>query len=382
MDSRYSNISVVVYFSGGMGNVYQLDQWIKPLEVLNKTEEVLIVARNVEVYEWIQAHTQFHVAFCKTMTTLLQLYEDNNFKCILYVNNSCTNFQSLSDNRALHVHINHGESEKTSTFTNRAKAYDYTFVVADAGYDKYMNNLINIDPSKFVKIGRPQTDFVALIDRPVTDKKIILYAPTWEGTHLSMNYTSLPDCGMTFVKKILATNDYYLIYRPHPNTGSRDLVTKQTDNEIRDLVAKSDSATLMIEEDINSVFELVDLAIFDNSAVTVDFLAFDKPMLMTDYFHRQKGMVAGKPQIIKACELINDQNSENIVALIADSLKQDSKATQRREVKQYFLGDYPRGKSTEKFVEKVMEVIDMRDELLLCNSQNDDVIPFTSSIMG
>lgn len=382
MDSRYSNISVVVYFSGNMGNIYQLDQWVKPLEVLNKTEEILIVARNVEAYEWIQGHTQFHVAFCKTMTTLLQLYEDNNFKCILYVNNSCTNFQSLSDNRALHVHINHGESEKTSTFTNRAKAYDFTFVVADAGYDKYVNNLINMDESKFVKVGRPQTDFIEAVDRPQTDKKIILYAPTWEGTHLSMNYTSLPGCGLKFVKKILATDDYYLIYRPHPNTGSRDLVTKQADSKIRDLVAQSDHATIMIKEDINSVFELTDLAIFDNSAVTVDFLAFDKPILMTDYFHRQEGMVAGKPQIIKACELVNEQNNENIVTLIENGLKYDVKAGQRREMKQYFLGNYPRGKSTEMFVEKIKEVINMRDELLLCNSQNDDVIPFTSSIVG
>lgn len=70
------------------------------------------------------------------------------------------------------------------------------------------------------------------------------------------------------------------------------------------------------------------------------------------------------------------------MTLIEDGLKYDIKAIQRREMKQYFLGDYPRGKSTEIFVEKIKEVIHMRDELLFCNSQNDDVIPFTSSIVG
>ncbi len=367
MESRYIDTRVVVYFSGNMGHIYQIDQWIKPLEALNKTETVLIVIRNTEVYEWMQANTQFQLAYAKTMTTLLKLYEDNSFKCILYVNNSSTNFQSLSNNTALHVHINHGESEKTSTFSNRAKAYDFVFIVADAAYEKYESNLININMNKFIKIGRPQIDFIEDMparNKPKTDKKIILYAPTWEGTHLSMDYTSLPDYGLDFVKKILDHKGYYLIYRPHPNTGSRDPLTKQADQKIRELIAHFDHAKVMDKESINSVFELADLAIFDNSAVTVDFLAFDSPMLLTDYFFRQEGQVGRKPKIVEASVLINESNKDSILDLIEESLTHDPKKNQREVIKSYFLGDYPHGKSTQIFIEKVKDLIKLNDDLV------------------
>jgi CDP-glycerol glycerophosphotransferase (TagB/SpsB family) len=364
MDGRYADVNVVVYFAGTMGNIYQIEQWIKPLEQLEKIEKILIVTRDIHTSEWIKTNTQFQTFYAKTMSNLLKLYDSNHFRCILYVNNSCLNFQSLSNNRALHVHINHGESEKTSTFSNRAKAYDFVFIVSDAAYKKYANNLININMKKFIKIGRPQIDFIEPIESPTTGKKIILYAPTWEATHLSMNYTSLPDYGLDFVKAILAHNDYYLIYRPHPNTGSRDELTKETNQQIKQLVNQSDSGIVMTQENINSVFELTDLAIFDNSAVTIDFLVFNKPMIITDFFHRQEEQVAAKPEIIKACQIIGDSNKKDILSLIKQGLSQDPKATPRKKIKQYFLGDYTRGTSTKIFVKEIQKLIKLTNKLI------------------
>ncbi len=364
MDSRYADVNVVVYFAGNMGNIYQIEQWIKPLEQLDKVEKILVVTRNTHIYEWIERNTQFQLVYAKTMSTLLKLYENNDFRCILYVNNSCSNFQSLSNNSALHVHINHGESEKTSTFSNRAKAYDFIFIVSDAAYKKYSDNLINIDMQRFIKVGRPQIDFIEPIERPSNNKKIILYAPTWEGTHLSMNYTSLPHYGIDFVKKILAHKDYYLIYRPHPNTGSRDQLTRQADKYIKRIVNKSHSGKVMTTQNINSVFELSDLAIFDNSAVTVDFLAFDKPMMITDFFYRQKGQAAAKPEIVKACKMINDSNKDEILSLIEQGLSEDPQAVPRKAIKKYFLGNYARGESTKEFIAQIKKLITLADELV------------------
>ena len=364
MDSRYADINVVVYFAGNMGNIYQFEQWIKPLKQLDKTEKILVVTRDANIYEWIEENTQFQLVYTQTMSALLKLYDTNSFRCILYVNNSCLNFQSLCNNNALHVHINHGESEKTSTFSNRAKAYDFVFIVSDAAYTKYADNLINIDMKQFIKVGRPQIDFIETIERPTTDKKIILYAPTWEGTHLSMDYTSLPDYGVDFVTAILEHDAYYLIYRPHPNTGSRDPSTKKANEKIKHLVNTSNSGMLMTEENINSVFELTDLAIFDNSAVTVDFLAFNKPMMITDFFYRQEGQAAAKPEIVKACQIIDDGNKDAILSLIAQGLSQDPQAIPRQAIKQYFLGDYARGESTEKFIHQIQQLIKLANELV------------------
>ncbi|MCK5918946.1 MAG: CDP-glycerol glycerophosphotransferase family protein [Cocleimonas sp.] len=364
MDSRYADVNVVVYFAGNIGNIYQFEQWIKPLEQLDQIEKILVVTRDSRVYEWIETNTQFQLVYTKTMNSLLKLYDTNNFRCIFYVNNSCLNFQSLCNNNALHVHINHGESEKTSTFSNRAKAYDFVFIVSDAAYTKYADNLINVDMKQFIKVGRPQIDFIKTIERPTPNKKIILYAPTWEGTHLSMNYTSLPDYGIDFVSAILKHDDYYLIYRPHPNTGSRDASTKVADEEIKHLVDTSNSGILMTEENINSVFKLADLAIFDNSAVTVDFLAFNKPMMITDFFYRQEGQAAAKPEIIKACQIIDDSNKDDILSLIEQGLSQDPQAIPRQTIKKYFLGDYTHGESTKKFINQTQQLIKLASELV------------------
>jgi hypothetical protein len=364
MDGRYADVNVVIYFAGNMGNIYQIEQWIKPLEQLDKVEKVLIVTRDTNIYEWIEENTQFQLVYSKSMSALLKLYDNNDFRCILYVNNSCLNFQSLCNNTALHVHINHGESEKTSTFSNRAKAYDFVFIVSDAAHKKYKDNLINVNMKKFIKVGRPQIDYIEPIESPSHDKKIILYAPTWEGTHLSMDYTSIPDYGIDFVNAILSNDAYYLIYRPHPNTGSRDLLTQETDEQIKNIVNQSDNAQLMTTENINSVFELTDLAIFDNSAVTVDFLAFDKPMMITDFFYRQEGQAAAKPEITKACQIINDLNKDDILTLIAQGLSRDPKAFPRKEIKHYFLGDYARGESTDKFIYEVQKLVKLADELV------------------
>ncbi len=362
-EARYQDVDVVVYFAGKTGNLYQLQQWLHPFQVLQQQlGRLLIVVRDATVYSWVQDQTVFQVAYCKTMDSLQTLYENNDFKCILYVNNSALNFHSLMNNSALHIHINHGESEKTSTFSNRAKAYDRVFIVAQAALDKYLQNLINIDAERFVSIGRPQLDFVEPVALPAAGKPVVLYAPTWEGTHYSMNYSSLPDHGLSIVQQLLVSGEYFLIYRPHPNTGSRCDQTKRADQQIRTLLAATPDARVMDQCAINTVFSAVDVALFDNSAVAVDFLHFNKPMLMTDYFHRAARQ--DKPQITRACQMLSENALQLVAGHIKSALASDPLVTQRQAIRHYFLGDYAAGESTEAFVSAVSDVITMRDQAL------------------
>ncbi|MGB1009378.1 MAG: CDP-glycerol glycerophosphotransferase family protein [Thiolinea sp.] len=362
-ESRYQDVDNVVYFAGKTGNLYQLQQWLHPFQVLQQQlGRLLIVVRDAAVYSWVQDKTGFQVAYCKTMDSLQTLYENNDFKCILYVNNSALNFHSLMNNSALHVHINHGESEKTSTFSNRAKAYDRVFIVAQAALDKYMQNLINIDAGRFVRIGRPQLDFIEPVALPAAGKPVVLYAPTWEGTHYSMNYSSVPEHGLSIVKQLLAGGEYFLIYRPHPNTGSRCGQTRNADRQIRTLLAASPDAKVMDQCAINTVFSCVDVALFDNSAVAVDFLHFNKPMLMTDYFYRAERQ--DKPQITRACQMLSADSLQIVATPIKAALDNDPFATQRQAMRHYFLGDYAAGESTETFVKAIEDVIALRDQAI------------------
>ncbi len=363
LHSRYHHYPVALYFAGGEGNLYQLKQWITPLISLNQEFPLVIIVRSQFIYQWLQLNTEFQIAFCHHMDDLLHLYESNNFKVTLYVNNASSNFQSLMNNRSFHVHINHGESEKSSTFSNRAKAYDAVFVVSDAGYERYRDNLINITMERFIKVGRPQLDYITPIEKPLTDRKIILYGPTWEGAHLSMNYSSLVDFGTTIVEDVLSSNEYFLIYRPHPNTGSRDDATQRADQAIRTTIQASPHATIMTQCDVNALFKFVDIAILDNSAIAIDFLYYNRPIFMTNYFHRIQGRNS-QPRIVDAVTLLDDSNIHELLTLIKSEQLQDKKRREREATKRYFLGSFDEGESTQCFIDEIGKLIEKRDQLI------------------
>ena len=385
-----SFVEVTLYFAGNMGNIYQLEQWIGTLKALEKEKTLILLIRDQKVFTWLAKNTDFSLVYCYRIEDVMSFYEKNNIKCILYVNQGFKNFQSLIIGNAMHVHINHGESEKKSTSTNQSKAYDYVFVVSDAGYMKYKNNLIKANMSKFIKVGRPQLEHIEKIEPfdttfieneltteesvglatiPVLDegkRKIILYAPTWEATHDSMNYTSINDYGLAIIESLLDNLDYYVVYKPHPNTGSRDTVVKSIHNKIKKLINDSNNRGAMITSgDINSIYPHIDLAIFDNSAVAIDYLIVDKPMIMTDMFDK-KEEYRSESMIMKAARLIEKDDVGNILKIIDDELENDTFSTQRNKIKEYFLGsyDYDNKESTKKFIKKVVDICNERDSLV------------------
>lgn len=356
---------VALYFSGTMGNIYQVEQWLGPLEVLHKRTPLVIIARVKSVYDWLTLNTEFVIVYCQTIQDLTNLYEDSNFKCILYVNHGFKNFQSLTQHKALHIHINHGESDKTSTITNQAKSYDYIYVVGQAGYDKYDKNLIKKDMRKYIKVGRPQLEHVPETEKFKTDKYIVLYAPTWEGTHESMNFSSLQEYALPLIQQLVSHPDYFVVYKPHPNTGSRDANIKSINNKIIEILKEQEDAEVVLSGDINSIYRHVDICIFDNSAVAIDYLKSDKPMLMTDMFHRIKGRVDA-PIISGAARMLKPLDAFSIVNIVQEELELDTKKVERQKIKEYFLGnfDYDNGESTATFINQILEVCKERDFLL------------------
>ncbi|MEA2019416.1 MAG: CDP-glycerol glycerophosphotransferase family protein [Campylobacterota bacterium] len=359
------DIELAVYFDGGLGLLYQIEQWFNQLEILDENKKILIVTRILPTYNWLLKNTKFIIVHCRTMDDLIGFYDENNLKTILYVNHSQSNFQSLINGKALHVHINHGESDKTSTITHQSQAYDYVFISAQAAYDKYNLNLIKKDMNKFIKVGRPQVDNVQQIEPFDTNKKVILYAPTWEGTHESMNFSSLIEYGLSMVEQIVNSNEYFLVYKPHPNSGSRNKKLFNINEEIQNILNDSSNSEVILDGDINSLYPHIDIAIFDNSAVAIDYLIVDKPMIMTDLFYKIEGRL-DKPTITGATKMITADDSKDILNIIKNELINDTVKIKRDEISKYFLGeyDYSKCESTELFIKKVLEVSDERDVLI------------------
>jgi len=360
---------VALFFSGQLKDKYQIEQWLKPLGLLACEKPFLFIVKEKEVFLWLKANTNFSVVYYKNLNSLIQFYETHPIKVILYVNNGLRNFHSLIYNKALHVHINHGESDKVSTLSNQSKAYDYLFVSGNAGYEKYKLNLLKNDMSRFIKIGRPQLEHIEAMDfdkEIIANKKIILYAPTWEGMYESMNYSSLLEHGQSIVTQLLEEPNYYLLYKPHPNTGTRDPIFKKTSNQIIKILSNSSKGEIILNKDINALYPYVDLAIFDNSAVAIDYLYVDKPMIMVDMFYKNRTHDM-MPTIVHATKLLILKELDKIVLIIENELTHDSVREKRSEIKDYFLGsfDYLEGESTQAFIQNITDICSERDTLLI-----------------
>ena len=361
---------VAVYFDGGKDQIYQLEQWVGPLQALESQLPVTVICRTVDAYKWIVSNSNLRCAYCRTMGDLLSVYRRNAFKCILYVNNASRNFQSLIHGRALHVHINHGESDKLSTFSNQSKAYDYVFVAGQAAVDKYNINLIKKDPTKYLIIGRPQLEHVRPIDLPPAPDRChttVLYAPTWEGTHDDMNYSSVATVGLELVESLLHTPGYRVLYRPHPNTGKRVPAVGKANEVIKTMVGRHPKGLVVPEGDINALFAHAHVAIFDNSAVAVDYLATGKPLVMTDWLAQGADGRRSMPLITQAATLIGASQAGQVCQMLDQLLHHDPVASMRRQVQLQFLGPFEAAQqqSTKAFIRAVTDVCEECDHLNL-----------------
>jgi len=358
-----SNEEIIVYFAGNKKQIYQIQQWMDLFKEFNKQKKISFVFTNKRVYEhYMQKGMEFDFYLLPSLIDVINFYNKHNVKLVFYVNNNHRNFYSLLNNKVLHIHINHGESEKISTFSNQVKAYDYVYIVGDAAYNKYMLNLININPNKFVKVGRPQIEYINPIDFDSKGKKVVLYAPTWEGGFSEMNYSSIVKYGEKIIDKLI-NDGYYILYKPHPFVGSRDKQYKKVNLKIIEKLENYEYSKVFLEGNILNLYPKVDLAIFDNSATIIDYLIFDKPFLLTEMFNDSRGIV---PVIKYAGEIVNDTNIENISDIIKNNLEKDEFKDIRKKIKRYYLGDfdYFNKGSTKAFINTSLELIQKQEKLL------------------
>ena len=208
-DSALTRVSlpydVMAYFSDPPVNLYQIRQWLYPLEELDKTHPVFILTRNAETFEHLVHETPLPVVNARRIATVDSLCAASDFKLALYVNQSYRNFSALRYPDMLHLYLSHGESEKTMyTSSNQVKAYDFVLVAGRAAVERYRSGLINFDvDARLRTIGRPQLDTPDYAGVPhVGNRTTVLYAPTWEGDRPSAAYSSVESHGPQIVQSL------------------------------------------------------------------------------------------------------------------------------------------------------------------------------------
>jgi len=381
-----NEVSVIAYFPDDPTRTYQLVQWLPVLDLLREQHPVGIVARDPESATLLRAKTSLPVFAAPSFPELTDLYAGLAAKVVLYCNNSMLNFQSLLDGRMLHVHINHGESDKQSMASNNAKAYDRVFVAGEAAVERHAAGLLEFDTSRLVRIGRPQLDLRPAPVLPPSPRRTVLYAPTWEGDAEYNDYTSVDTVGPDIVRAVLAVPDARLVYKPHPK-----VVTSMTP-AVRDahhrILAVVDEAIqrepaaghqAITDGDILAIMPDCDAMVTDVSSVGLDwlYLRTERPIFIIDRHHDAEQLRRQVP-VSRCADVITDVDVAGLAALVSARLEHDEHHLARAAMRHHYFDDLQVGESTVRFLDAVSELVTLRDRLLGAATSADDGAAITA----
>jgi hypothetical protein len=351
--------TVAVYFADDPRKLYQLRQWLPVLERLDREHPVTIITRNRKTYA--ELDTPLHTVLAPAFPDLVQLYEVSDFKVAVYVNNSVHNFHSLMQRQMLHVHVNHGESDKVCMVSNQVKAYDRVFIAGEAARRRHRAALMEFDESKLVPVGRPQLDLRPAPVLAPSPLRTILYAPTWEGENASNNYTSVDVFGPAIVEKAMAVPDVRVVYKPHPRVAVSPLPDVAAAH--REIVRRLSKDHLVLEAgDILAVFPGCDLMITDVSSVGLDFLYSrqHQPMFVADRYDDRERLHTEAP-VSRCADVIDSATIGTLTSTLAARLDHDEYREARAAVRELYFGDLAPGESTTRFLAAIDEAVRTRD---------------------
>lgn len=358
---------MLAYFADDPTRSYQLIQWLPVLEQLDLHHSVGIVARDERTVEVLRERTALPIACVADFADMTDFYASSEARVVLYCNNSMLNFNSLIDARKLHVHINHGESDKQSMASNNAKAYDRVFVAGEAAVRRYAAELLELDTRKLVRIGRPQLDLRPPAVLEPSERRTVLYAPTWEGDAEYNDYTSVDTVGPDIVRAVLAVPDVRLVYKPHPKvTTSKVPAIIEGHREILGLVAAAGGEHRAVTSgDILAVMPDCDAMITDVSSVGLDwlYLRTDKPIFITDRHHDAERLRREVP-VSRCADVLADVDVAALAELVEARLDHDEHHLARVAMRHHYFDDHQVGDSTARFIEAVGELVALRDRLL------------------
>jgi hypothetical protein len=359
--------TVAVYFADDPRKLYQLRQWLPVFELLDEHHPVVIITRNRKTYAELGDLTPLRCVLAPAFPDLVGLYECGEFKVCLYVNNSVHNFHSLMQRRMLHVHVNHGESDKVCMVSNQVKAYDRVFVAGAAAVRRHRAALIEFDESKLVRIGRPQLDLSPQpLLAPVDGQHTILYAPTWEGENESNNYTSVDVFGPAIVAAALSVPDARVVYKPHPRVVLSPLpAISAAHREIVRMLERRPGHEAHLGGDILALFPGVDLMVTDVSSVGLDFLYLrgDAPLLIADR-HDDRARLHADAPVSRCADVIDSSTVATLPETIEKRLTDDVHLAAREYARIDYFGDLAPGESTARFLAAVDDAVTTRDRRL------------------
>ena len=342
-----------VHFSGSPGATYQVGMWLPYLDRVG--EPYVIIVREQHSARALARLTDRPVVICTTLAALDAAIV-RSLRAVFYVNNGSKNTHCVRFAHLTHVQLLHGDSDKPPSFSPVTAMYDRVFVAGQAGIDRYAANGVSIPPERFVIVGRPQVDAIRIADRPVAEatSPTVLYAPTWQGHYADSNFCSLPVAHRLIAA--LLERRVRVVMRPHPYSA-KDRQSAAQIARVEALLAEDArnggpthlwGAAASSDISLFECFDLSDALLSDVSSVVSDYLYSQKPFAVTDMLAQGDEFPAAFPVARAAYVVRNDLG--NLDEVLDDLLGADPLQSVRRDMRAYYLGDFPPESYADAFV--------------------------------
>ena len=253
--------------------------------------------------------------------------------------------------------LGHGDSDKPASVFGRHADYDLLVVSGTAAIDRYETSGVHIPREKFVVLGRPQVQGIEAATRSIADveRPVVLYAPTWQGKRMRVNFSSLR-VGAEIVEALIEAGAD-VIFRPHPLSKRHPRLehfvrrtefvlahdTARTDTPGRHYIGDLPNQTWSLNECMNRADALVS----DVSSVVSDWLQSGKPYAMVSTKWPVEEFRERFPVARGAYVLTRDLADAH--EIIADMLGPDSMKERRDELRVRVLGGFVGHESAEAF---------------------------------
>lgn len=255
-----------------------------------------------------------------------------------------------------HVFLHHGDGDKPASSNPISDRYDILVVAGQAAIDRYAARGVAIAPAKFALLGRPQTEEIETVQRPISAvaAPVVLYAPTWWGGSPDQDFSSLL-VGPQIVQALL-DHGATVIFRPHPagrgHPPHRDALAR-----IRALLAVDAERTgrshvFDARADRWSVAEVAnrsDAMVADVSGVVTDYMQSLKPFAMVATRTDTAGFRADYPSS-QSAYVLESGDLTTLEPALDSMLGDDPLFSVRVERRRYYLGGFEGGESAAAFV--------------------------------
>jgi hypothetical protein len=351
----------VVYFADDVSSAYQVRQWFGPMSRLARTHPVAVLCHRPSTAAALLRDAPLPVHLATGIAQVEDFVRSRGVRVVFYVNNNQANFTVLRLTSPIHIHLSHGESDKISMASNQLKAYDHCFIAGEASRRRIQAAVRNLRPGSLVEVGRPQLDDAIAdsagtprVDRTGTGRRAtVLYAPTWEGDRPAMAYGSLVSHGPALVEAILASNEYRLVFRPHPRSGTRlpehGRAVERVTAMIKAAAKAQPDAGHYVDDrpDFAQSMAEADVCICDISAMAMDWLPRGKPLLVTRPADAEAAV--DRNGIAGVVPLLDPGNSRNVVQVLHD-LEAAPVSQEQLALVHRIFGDTSPYASTRRFI--------------------------------